>query len=734
MVETSTSKASERQDQSIFLSRRMSKRRISIGGVTANPKETKSIIGLANLKSLVPTTYHRSVSFRRSLNVVISGTLALLSTAICYESIAGIFSIPVVIDIFCVIFFILSYHATTSLSKLILGNLCYLLVDRKTKDPAIAERLNPGTLVAVLYPVYNEDPSRIIGNILATWEQLKRIDGAAAHYEFFVLSDSRTILKRVCEEKAIMEARKIAPDLRITYRWRSINSHAKLGNVMDFLRRYSADFKYMLVMDADSLMSGEAVHTLSLISEANDKIGIVQTNPIPIMRTSIFGRMLQFACEIYGAPFFKAIKHYHLSDAFYIGHNAIIRLEPFVKHCILPKLEGEPPWGGKPLSHDLVEAALMAKHGYDVWFIPEIDGSYEEIPSNIISFLIRERRWMQGNIQNIRVALGFGLKHIHRDLLMSGFMAYFSSIFWSLFILIMTVMRLGFHSGHEIHEPNSGMVFGTSKLLIYSLVLLFLPRVIGIIYCFITKAYKHYGGAVSVIFSCIIDTIFSSLFAPIVMIFVVRFFLMYIKSMPVKWGTQDRDDDALPWSMCIKSFSIPIACGVALLFMNMPVTINDILYDPDLFEHMIPPLSLESQFLWSCPMVFALIMSAVTGRVSSRSMTDFFNKKLFVTKEEFLRPEIITLMTKYTSLMEDKLSCLNSDDEAIAYAYHDAEFFNHHMHYTFNRQSRLSDHLDKIEKKNEIFIAAFYNRADYKMLFTRFRDSFDNKLEDSKVA
>jgi len=598
---------------------------------------------------------------------------------------------------------------------LLLGNLL-AFYDKKNKDPKPAISLHEETRIAILYPVYNEDPSRVVGSILATWEQLKTIEGAAKHYEFFVLSDSRPFLKRVCEEKAIMEARVLAPDLRLNYRWRSINSNAKLGNVMDFLRRFAGDFEYMIVMDADSIMSGQSIHELALICEGNKKIGIIQTNPVPILRRSIFGRMLQFSCQLYGAPFFKAIKHYHLTDSFYIGHNAIIRVQPFVNYCILPNLAGNPPWGGKPISHDLVEAALMAKNGFDVWFIPEIEGSYEEIPSNIIAFLIRERRWMQGNIQNIRVAWGFGLKHIHRDLLMSGFMAYFSSIFWSFFVMIMTAMQMGFQSGHEMSSSWIRFQLGTKYLLFFSIILLFLPRIFGILYCIFTNSFRKHGGLISLTFSCVLDTLFSSLFAPIVMIFVVRFFLMYIKSIPVKWGTQDRDDDIIPWQTCIKNFSIPMFIGIILLLFYIPVNIGDLFYDRDIINYVIPHMSMGDRLLWIYPMVFSLVLSPAICRITSACLPKFLNKKLFVTKEELDQPEIISLMYKFSRTIENSLSGLCTDEDAVNYAFRDEDFFRHHIHYTYERPSRLNINDQTFCPTTKHYVSAFYNRSDYVLL------------------
>jgi membrane glycosyltransferase len=45
-----------------------------------------------------------------------------------------------------------------------------------------------------------------------------------------------------------------------------------------------------------------------------------------------------------------------LGESHYWGHNAIIRVKPFIEHCALAPLPGEGSFAGSILSHDFVEA------------------------------------------------------------------------------------------------------------------------------------------------------------------------------------------------------------------------------------------------------------------------------------------------------------------------------------------------------------------------------------------
>ena len=65
-------------------------------------------------------------------------------------------------------------------------------------------------------------------------------------------------------------------------------------------------------------------------------------------------------------------------------------------------LPGKPPLGGHILSHDHVEAAMMRKAGWEVWFLPDGTGSYEEIPTNLNDFVARDFRWLTGELQHLK--------------------------------------------------------------------------------------------------------------------------------------------------------------------------------------------------------------------------------------------------------------------------------------------------------------------------------------------
>ena len=124
----------------------------------------------------------------------------------------------------------------------------------------------------------------------------------------------------------------------------------------------------------------------------------------------------------------SGLNSWQQGDGNYWGHNAIIRMAPFMDHCALPDLPGREPFGGKILSHDFVEAALMRRAGYEVWLAGEYEGSYEEGPQDIIEYAVRDRRWCQGNLQHVWLLFSRGLMPSSRIHLANGILGYASSL------------------------------------------------------------------------------------------------------------------------------------------------------------------------------------------------------------------------------------------------------------------------------------------------------------------
>lgn len=261
---------------------------------------------------------------------------------------------------------------------------------------------------AVLMPIYNEEPAQVMARLLAIGEDLQQA-GAGGRFDIFVLSDTTNPKIWVKEEKIWLEAKRILESgsfgaesrsdteaagrsggtaggagLHIYYRRRAQNTARKSGNIEDFCNRWGAEYDFMLVLDADSLMTAETIVKMARLMEANPHAGIIQASPQMVNSTSMFARMQQFAGKVAGPVVGAGLAYWQAGNSNYWGHNAIIRTRAFIDCCGLPKLKGKGPFGGFILSHDFVEAALIARGGWSAWLLPELKGSYEECPPSMI--------------------------------------------------------------------------------------------------------------------------------------------------------------------------------------------------------------------------------------------------------------------------------------------------------------------------------------------------------------
>jgi membrane glycosyltransferase len=238
----------------------------------------------------------------------------------------------------------------------------------------------PALPTAVVMPICNEPVDRVFAGLKAIHRSLQRA-GTLDRFHIFVLSDTPEPDAAMREEEAWFRwCREVDGFDRIFYRRRKVRLERKSGNVADFCRRWGRLYRYMIMLDADSIMSGDTLTRLVGLMDRHPNVGMIQTAPTAVNRRSLFARVQQFASRVYGPMFAAGLHVWQLGDGQYWGHNAIIRVEPFMDHCGLPRLPGKAPLGGEILSHDFVEAALLGRHGWTLWLAYGLGGSYEEVP------------------------------------------------------------------------------------------------------------------------------------------------------------------------------------------------------------------------------------------------------------------------------------------------------------------------------------------------------------------
>jgi membrane glycosyltransferase len=423
---------------------------------------------------------------------------------------------------------------------------------------------------AIIMPICNENVARVFAGLRATYDSLSRT-GELQHFDFFVLSDSNEPDTRTAEIEAWLQmCRAVDGFGRVFYRLRQHRIKRKSGNVADFCRRWGRNYRYMVVLDADSVMSGACLTKLVRLMEANPGAGIIQTAPRASGRESLFARIQQFATGIYGRLFTAGLHFWQLGESHYWGHNAIIRVAPFIRHCALGRLPGRGALSGEILSHDFVEAALMRRAGWAVWIAYDLPGSFEEMPPNLVDELKRDRRWCQGNLMNSRLLLMAGLHPTHRAVFMTGVMAYLSAPLWFVSLLLSTAL-LAVHTlavPQYFVQPYQLFPLWPEwrperaiALLSTTAVLLFLPKILSAL-LIVAKGAKHFGGAPRLMLSMLGELAFSVLLAPIRMLFHAQFVVAALIGRTVQWKSPPREDAETAWSEALRRHGWHTLLGV----------------------------------------------------------------------------------------------------------------------------------------------------------------------------
>jgi membrane glycosyltransferase len=506
-----------------------------------------------------------------------------------------------------------------------------VLALRRTPTPR-AEVLTQRTVIVM--PVYNEATARTFAALAAIRESVEAT-GLGQHFDYFILSDTTNPDVWIAEERAFLALRKrLGPQSRLYYRHRPKNHHRKAGNIADFVSRWGGHYPHMVVLDADSLMTGTCIVRLAAAMEADPDAGIIQSLPLIINRNTLFARLQQFAARIYGPVIATGLAQWSGRDCNYWGHNAIIRTAAFAAHCGLPDLKGKPPFGGHILSHDFVEAALIRRAGWSVYMLPDLIGSYEESPPSLIDLSARDRRWCQGNLQHTRVMFARGLKWPTRQHFATGIMSYLASPFWLMQLVVGIALVLQVKYARPEYFTNEFTLvpiwprFDPERALALfglTMAILLAPKLFGFLLTLFNRAERQAcGGAIRLTISAVLEIIMSALLAPIMMVIQSGSVFQIIAGRDTGWNPQRRDDGSIPFADIVRRHRVHTALGV--------------------FTGIVAFMIATSLFAWMSPTILGLLLAIPLSWASGQLAIGLWLKRrgLLLTPEEGAPPAIAT--------------------------------------------------------------------------------------------
>lgn len=501
---------------------------------------------------------------------------------------------------------------------------------------------------AVLVPCYNENPTSVATAIETMIRELEPY-GANGGFDWFLLSDTRDPLTALQEEEAVSLLRsRLEGTSRIYYRRRHTNTDRKSGNVADFCRNWGSLYDYLLVLDADSLLSAEVIIELANRIDRDPDAGLIQTVPRLVGGTSLVARLQQFANAVYGPVIAAGLARWAGSEGNFWGHNAIIRRQAFMDACGLPQLKGKAPFGGTILSHDFVEAALLRRCGWKVVIADDLEGSYEESPPSIVDLAVRDRRWCQGNLQHMKVIASRGFHWVSRFHLLTGIFSYLCSPLWFALIVVGVLLALQAQYIRPEYFDSTLSLFPSwprqdapraVRLFVLTMFVLLIPKLLGTARVMLNpQLCQRLGGRGQALASVLTETLISAAIAPIMMCVHCGAVFATLLGGDSGWNPQRRDDGSLPWKQLIYRHRWHSCIGVALALIawnNSPALLA-----------------------WLSPAIFGLLLatplSALTA--SPRVGAWFQRRRLLATPEELATPPVLNTYHSLYPVIEARLS------------------------------------------------------------------------------
>lgn len=543
------------------------------------------------------------------------------------------------------------------------------------------EALNHRTVVVM--PIYNESTARTFAALSAIRESVEAT-GLGAHFDYFIVSDTTNPDVWIAEERAFLALReRLGPNSRVYYRHRPKNHHRKAGNIADFVTRWGGYYEHMVVLDADSLMTGTCIVRLTAAMEADPDSGIIQSLPLIINRNTFFARLQQFAARVYGPVIATGLAMWSGRDGNYWGHNAIIRTKAFAEHCGLPDLKGKPPFGGHVLSHDFVEAALMRRSGWSVYMLPDLTGSYEESPPSLIDISVRDRRWCQGNLQHSRIIGAKGFVWSTRQHFATGIMGYLASPFWLMQLVVGILIVLQVNYARPEYFTQEFTLFPiwprfdperALNLFALTMAILLAPKFFGLLLTlFNGKLRRAGGGAIRLILSALLEILFSAFFAPIMMLIQSGSVFQILLGRDTGWNPQRRDDGSIPLKDIIRRHRTHTVLGVVAGISAFMIA--------------------TSLFAWMSPTIVGLVLAIPLSWASGQLALGLWLKrhKLLLTPEEGDPPAVAL---RANALQAEFAKAGFDDDDGIRALHADPALRHAHEMMLPEAQSRRRGEVD----------------------------------------
>lgn len=491
---------------------------------------------------------------------------------------------------------------------------------------------------ALLMPIYEEAPWDVFGNAAAMLETLAQCR-SAHRFTLYILSDTRDPTRAAQEDAAYDALRARLPEGAIWYRRRTENIDRKVGNLAQWVETWGGRHDAMLVLDADSLMSGHAIGALTDALARDPSAGLIQSFPQLIGARTLFARSQQFANAIYGVALAEGLARWTGREGNYWGHNAIIRIAAFASSAGLPRMRALRGPDQLILSHDFVEAGLLRRAGWSVRFLPRVQGSYEETPPSLIDHVLRDRRWCRGNLQHLGLLGTRGFHALSRFHLFHGAVGYLLSPLWFLLLTLWAAIGvsadrsvINYFSPENPTLPNwpemSPVNHVWLMLVLYGLLLA--PKLVGALALVATGTpLSRLGGAGRFALSLLVEIALSVAYAPILMVQQTRAVLATFAGRKMDWTPQVRHGGRYGWTALARFHAVETVLGLLLISGMVTGFVS----------------------VWLAPIMASLLLSIPLSRLSSLPLPG-----TMATPQEVRRPLVAAKADRWRQELRELLT------------------------------------------------------------------------------
>jgi membrane glycosyltransferase len=157
-----------------------------------------------------------------------------------------------------------------------------------------------------------------------------------------------------------------------------------------------------------------------------------------------------------------------------------------------------------------------------------------------------------------------------------------------------------------------------------TLFILFLPKVLALVLLWREpEQWRYFGGPARATLSALLESLFSVIVAPVLMVFQTKFVAAILLRRNVGWPTQQREDRVTTWSEALRAHGSQLVLGVAAGLVTW-------FYVPGFFW-------------WFTPVLAGLVLAVPVSVVTSRSdLGDAAARAgLFMTPQEVAPAEVV---------------------------------------------------------------------------------------------